>query len=249
MKRILSFLTVLVIVIFSVGVGAAPTTYRMEPMKMSIDIPEGWIVITQDGPLPETQLKVMGIDTTDLVENIKKKNIYLNAITPSPLSEIVITMNADKNSETVFDFNRYNDDELLKIANDMIADGGKSVTYTNPQISTHPQGKFATFTIEKKQENKTVYGIQNYTVINGQAISIALLSYDIPVADRMAEQLKTVLASVKFDEVKPVPSGITLWMVLGIIAAILIAVTVFFFFIVRKKDPTKNKKGRTVTRI
>lgn len=248
MKRILRFLSVTVTAILCMGIMAQAAPYKIEPIKMSVDIPDGWIVITQDGELPESQLKVLGIDTKDLVENLKKKNIFLNAVSPAPLSEITITMRDDQNSSTIFDFNRYSNEELIKIANEMITGGEKTVKYSNPQVASHPQGKFVTFSLEKKQGDKTVYGIQNYTVINGQAVSISLISYDGPVSSRQAEQLNGVLSSVKFDEVKPIPSGITIWIVLAIVGALLIIATVVIF-IISKKNRRNSRRGKFVTRV
>lgn len=244
MKRFALFFVLVLFsftLITSASAAEEQTQHRLESLGLTISIPNDWITVSVEEEVPSEDLSVLGLKSENLVTALQEKHIYINAVNVTPLSEILLSSQESESSKTIFDFSRYTDEELLQVAKEMISEDTQS-TYSNPRIVAHPQAHFVGFDVQQVQGDKTIHGIQYYTVINGRTISLTLNNYSGEITDKQKEILDGVAASLVFDEVKPIPSGPTLWMILVGAAILLVVVTVVYFFIIRRKRTATPKR-------
>ncbi len=175
--------------------------YKLDELGMNISIPSNMIVFTQNIPKDDPNIELYGLDRDALIEQYKNGNIYLNAISEDTTYEIVITKATNDGLKELSDMNTLSNEELssfLKELKTLYKSNG--ITYQKSNFHQHTQVKFIKIFFERSgQENDTVYSIQYYTVINGNAVNITLHSYNNPISSSMEELLSQIVDSAEFD--------------------------------------------------
>ena len=111
MKRLtclfIVFLTILALPTYAFA--ADENTYRLDSLGLSIEIPEGYTVLTRDTSANDPSLDVFGLTKDDLDSLMTDGNIYLDAWDDSTMTEILVTMTKSE----LGDFNSLSDTLLL----------------------------------------------------------------------------------------------------------------------------------------
>lgn len=189
-----------VTLIFSITAQATgTTTYNLDELGMSIDVLDDYGVFTRETPADNPNYAQYGFTKKSMDGLLKEKNIYLNAIKPDGSQEIVVTM-IDSPLE---DFNQFSDTTLSMLSSmwlDMAEDTG--ITYIKSEIYRHKQVKFVKAYISQSFNDQPVYGLQYYTVCNGQAINITMHSYAGEITQTEETALKKMVDSADFRNAK-----------------------------------------------
>lgn len=182
--RLLILFPVFLLALFLPAYAAGSTTYDLDELDMSIDIPDEYYVFTRDTPASDPNYALLDINKADLDSLMESRDIYLNAIMSDPMGEIVIT----KISSSLKDFSTLTDRTLSQLASDakqVYEQAG--VTYLRHELYQHAQTKFIKVYLSQQSGGQTVYGLQYYTVCDAKAINITLHSYAGPIdADKEA---------------------------------------------------------------
>lgn len=175
--------------------------YKLDDLHMNISIPSNLIVFTQIIPEDDPNLELYGLDRDALIKQYKDGNIYLNAISEDATYEIVITKVTNDGLKELSDMNTLSNEELTSFLEELKAFyKSNGITYKKSNFYQHTQVKFIKIFFERSgQENDTVYSIQYYTVINGNAVNITLHSYNNPISSSMEELLSQIVNSTEFD--------------------------------------------------
>ena len=248
MKKFAAFLmTAILSVCMCMSAFAAAKEYTISDLNMTITAPDGYYTLTRGTAEDDTLLDQLGVEYEDLMNLYESSNIYLNSLSPDFSNEIVVTMIEYDGSQKIFDFNDYTDKELLNTIEEIkkSSDASSSgITYKDCTVVKHPQAKFARINIERASGDQTIYGIQNYTIINGQAINVTAWSYNGAVSAELEKAVDGMVDSIKFTTVLKNPNAPktspVIFIAVAVAAVIVIAAVVVIIVVCTK---SKKKKA------
>ncbi len=202
MKRVLMCVLVCVMIIsisFSqITVFAANSTYRIEEAKLELTIPSGYTVITRNTSSDAEIFSRLGLSYSEYMNSMKSSDVYLNAVSDSHSEEVVVT----SKENILNDFTRLGDTTLKSMASGLIDEFDKrGVSVIKYDIYQHAQAKF--IRIYWIDTANSRYGLQYYTVHNGNAMNFTLSSYEGSITSRQESVMKTIVDSVKYDNASP----------------------------------------------
>lgn len=204
MRRIRAFGVLLTCFLFLFPVSsyaAGTTTYDLDELGLSVDIPDSFWVFTRGTPADDPGYAEYGISKADMDSILEEKDIYLNALSSELNCEIVVT----KIGSILDDFSTWSDVALLTMTDgmkDVYSEAG--VTYIKSEIYNHPQAKFIKIYISQKSGDIKQYSVQYYTVYNSQAINITLHSYAGELGQEREDIVKEIVDSADFWDAEPV---------------------------------------------
>lgn len=184
------------------SVQAAPAgTYSVEELRMEITAPEGYHVFDVDTVVGDPDILAWGLDGAQIAQTMKAGNIYLE-IVPEDLSwELCLIMTESEDFQPIFDFNLF-DGEYFDQAMDEISEEYEKMglNIQNWSLWQGKQAKFMIIDTSQAVQGGEILRRQFYTIYNGQAINLTMISYLGVITDEMAELQKTVVESAHFTE-------------------------------------------------
>ena len=198
MKRIFKVLLSLSLVfcLFPSYAFAANTTYELDELGMSIELPSNHIVFTRDIKANDPNLNAYGLTKDGLSSLMQERSIYLNAWDEDINYEIIITMI----DSPLADYNLLSDTTLAAVVSSFETEyAGAGITFIRSDIYQHSQAKFAKIYISQPNNGETAYGLQYNTVYNGKAINITMQSYSGKIDSNKESILKKIVDTVHFD--------------------------------------------------
>ena len=185
------------VLLFSISVFAAETTtYHLDDVNISIDIPDDYIVFTRSSSADDPNFAFYGITKDDLDALFEERSIYLNAWDKGVNFEILVTM-TDSSFE---DFNLVSDTTLSAL-NSFISESFESrgAECIKSDVYQHSQAKFLRAYYCQVENDNTVYALQYFTSYDGKAICIALRSTSGEIDASENNILNAIVDSVRFD--------------------------------------------------
>ncbi len=218
-------------------------SYTVDRAGMTLGMPEDWAIFTRDVEANDPNLALFEMDRDSLLQTMGNANIYLTALQKDPMRELTIKVSEDDHSKSVFYYKDLEEDRLeeeKQVLVDSIREVSGDRTVSDPVVLEHPQTTFLQVEVEQETEAGKFSGVENHTVINGQAISISVYVLD---AEGVTEDLRALLAdvteSVSFQKIYTDPAEAerelypptSVWsMILPILLFALIIGGIFFLF-------------------
>lgn len=174
---------------------AANSTYELDELGMSIELPSDYVVFTRDIKSNDPNLRTFGLTKDEMSSLMQERSIYLNAWDKDLNYEIIVTM-----IESPFeDYNQFSDTSLSLFVSALEPEyAGMGITLLRSKFYQHSQAKFAKLYISQPDNGETVYGLQYHTVYDGKAINITLQSYSGTIDSAKESILKEIVDSVCF---------------------------------------------------
>ena len=198
MKRIFKVLLSLCLVfcLFPSYAFAANSTYELDELGMSIELPSDHVVFTRNIKANDPNLSAYGLTKDGLSSLMQERSIYLNAWDEDVNYEIIVTM-LDSPFE---DYNQFSDTSLSAFVSALDTEyAGLGITMIRSEFYQHSQAKFAKIYISQPNNDETAYGLQYHTVYDGKAINITLHSYSGKIDSSKEAILKKIVDTVHFD--------------------------------------------------
>ncbi len=192
MKKAAGFLCALIAVIIALGsftVFAESTDFEIPELFMKTSIPNEMFAVTRHSKKTDSYFSQFGFSYKETMKMFKEANIYLQAIKQDGSVTLSVTMDKDKNSEEINNYNRVDDSELKSIMNKYLNDDA----YKSGSIVKCNDIKYIFLTLSTKSGKKTLRSEQYLTVVNGMSISIIL---DAPAGKKITGNDKELLTSV-----------------------------------------------------
>lgn len=178
---------------------AASNTYDLPELGLQVTIPTDYSVITRDTSSSASIFSDLGTTKSALITQFESKNIYLNAVSDTYNEEIVVTMM--KNS--LSNFNLLSETVLNTLASTLVNQyTNYGINVSKYEIYQHAQAKFVRLYFTDTE--KTVHGLQYYTIYDGKAMNFTMRSYEGNLSYRQETAIKTIVDSIKYDKMPPV---------------------------------------------
>lgn len=197
----------------------AVQTVEVKAFDMTMEFPEGWMCFTTDMTPDDPAFARYGMDGAALIENWKKMSIYMDATDLELECTLVCSRQADFTHLT-----EYSDSEIRKTMDSINSadseraleevkkdqDGlqeveGMEVSYQ--EIMHTDQAVYMVGDTKMDWAGTTTYGIQYYTVVNGNVLSFQF--FDVngnPITEEQRQFAAERMESVHFghlDKTKP----------------------------------------------
>lgn len=199
LMRILLCVMIIPISLSQITVFAAAGTYHLEDLGLSVRIPLDYSVITRDTPSNAAIFSELGISHSTLMDQFETSGIYLNAISDTLSEEIVVTNM--KNSLT--NFALVSDTSLNAFASALVNEYTElGIEVSKYDIYQHTQAKF--IRVYFIDDANSTYGLQYYTIYNGNAMNFTMRSYEGSLSYRQENVIKTIVDSIVYDDAPPV---------------------------------------------
>ena len=173
--------------------------YKLDALKMNIALPNDVYAILRSGEQNEKALEIFKMTAEEAVASLKKSNMYLKASPEDFAYDITVTMTQDEDSKTINNFTELSDKDLIEITNSLT----KQKEYTSCTQKKYGDVLYLSLNYHSTEDDDDIAGIQNYTVVNGQKITITLQTRAKNLSDQQKEILEAVMKSVSFTDIKP----------------------------------------------
>jgi hypothetical protein len=227
---------------------ATTTSYTLDELNMTIDVPKEFATLTRNVKEDDPNIKLFGFKTPREVNDLlKAHNGYLNTSPKNGAYGILVTMKVEDNGKKLFDLNLLTNKELDQTIKKATKLNSKQIKYTSNEIYQHKQAKFIIFRGLLNDGSNQSYLTQYFTIYNGQTISINLYSYTGPATPEAELQQKEIVDSIIFT--KKVKRPFSPFRVTGksnvdmaIVGLEVVAIGGIFFAISKIKARKKNVK-------
>ena len=166
---------------------------------MNSALPNDFYAILRSGEQNEKALELFKMTAEEAVASLKKSNMYLKASPEDFAYDITVTMTQDEDSKTINNFTELSDKDLIEITNSLT----KQKEYTSCTQKKYGDVLYLSLNYHSTEDGDDIAGIQNYTVVNGQKITITLQTRAKDLSDQQKEILEAVMKSVSFTDIKP----------------------------------------------
>ena len=173
--------------------------YKLDALKMNIALPNDVYAILRSGEQNEKALELFKMTAEEAVASLKKSNMYLKASPEDFAYDITVTMTQDEDSKTINNFTELSDKDLIEITNSLT----KQKEYTSCTQKKYGDVLYLSLNYHSTEDGDDIAGIQNYTVVNGQKITITLQTRAKDLSEQQKEILEAVMKSVSFTDIKP----------------------------------------------
>ncbi len=205
MKKTLFLILVLSIIFSSLSIPAfaAGKQCVIEEMGLVATFPSEYSVITRSTPANDPVFDKLGTTKAVISQLFESENIYLNAICDSPNEEIAFFM-TDNDIDYLNAYPDYIVSGLAATLGSQLAESDLNLY----RYETHNLSKFKFIKLFFTNTDKTIYGIQYFTIYGYKAMNFVIYSYAGEVTDEQEEKLHTIVKSLNFADYyeKPKPS-------------------------------------------
>ena len=175
---------------------ATGSTYELDELGMSIEIPSDYVVFTRDIRSGDPNLSAYGLTKDDLISLMLERSIYLNAWDKDVDYEIIVTMR----ESLLEDYYQLSDTTLNGLMSALETEyAAMGITLIRSDLYQHSQAKFAKIYISQPSNGGTAYGLQYHTVYAGKAINITLQSYSGEIDSNKEAIIQKIVDTVHFD--------------------------------------------------
>ena len=175
----------------------AADTIRLDDLGMSLEVPDGYTVITRNMAPDDPGLAVFDMDSEEVTKLLEDGNIYLDLMNEDANFEYSITSVPNEvKSMTRFD------DDTLESMEDQLKEQYESADVTVKEVEHlfNGQAVFFRIIISGEQNGEQVQLVRYYTVHNYNAIYFTLQYWGAEIPEKYQELSQNILYSVQFDE-------------------------------------------------
>lgn len=222
-----------------VGAFALDATYNVEELGLSLKIPREYIAITRHTEQGAEEMEKLGLDFDETMTALSAADIFLQATREDKLLKITLSMVKDDNSVGINNYSELTPAQRQDILDSFLSDQ----TYTSGVEIKRDEIVYFDLYLKKQSTEKTIYGYQCNTVVNGMNINLSIQKDDEELAADEIKVLTNVVSTLDFDDIvlKSGPSfdwwRILLWIA---ILAIISAATILFY---RRNERIKRERA------
>ena len=176
-------------------------TYNIKYFKvldLSISLPQkDTYILTPEMDPNDPALKAVGKTSSELDESFMESDTIVKAIAQDLSYDITLTISHNEKTKEIGDLTTIDGKELQKISDNLLSSEyskGISKNKYNDNVFLKIDLEYAS----KSSSNTKIYGIQQYTVINGASVTVTMQSYNSKLTDQHKAIMEKVMNSLEF---------------------------------------------------
>lgn len=209
-KLTFSFLITMLLSTFVLPAARADQSVFVSGPDLTVTLPDELNYVLRDLPEDDPVWELFETDRESLLSLLAERNIYLYAF-PEDLSfELDIVVTQSDGMEQFFDYNLYEDEELLDVFSSMGEEmlNENEIAFYDRSIYQSGEPKFIHLRFDHELDGLQAHSCTYTTAYNGIGVSISLHSFEGTYTREQDALLQSVVDSVRFQE-KLSPSGAT----------------------------------------
>ena len=179
--------------------------YEISSIGMKMEFPNTMYVLTRDMSEDDPALEACKLTKEEVLNSFKASDTYIKATAPDFSYDITITMVKNSDTATINDLTELTDDEVQEVTDKLL----EQSVYTGCSKSKFNNTLFLSLELEYDSDNTKIYGIQEYTIINGTKVVVTFQSYGGEITDEQKDIMTAVMNSVTFEGVDTTPQTST----------------------------------------
>jgi hypothetical protein len=204
MKRKI-LLLILTVLLLALSVHAAETV-RLDELGLTIEVPEGYYVITRNMASDDPALAVFDMDSDQVTELLEKNDVYLDLMNEDAAFEISMTMT--KNQERTM--NQFTEDALESMEASLAEQYESSgLTVHSVQHFTQDSTVFFSIYVSGEQNGNPLQLLRYQTVHNYQTVIMDMQYWGSSVPEKYERLARSMIASIHFDQVDEVAATVS----------------------------------------
>ena len=192
-KKALSFFVAAIMLAVACIPAFAAKTYTVEEIGISVDIPDGYYVITRDISPSDSVFSVLGLDYDALMEIMKNGNIYLDAVGENSEEIMLITYPVPG----IEDLSDFTTEELTEFEEGFIS-GYETSGIEVLDYQIYETDEHVYFKVEAYEESNDVYIMQYANVLDEQMYMLGLRSLT-EITDAQISMMESCVDTISYD--------------------------------------------------
>ncbi len=209
-KWIVGALLVVGLLLFALPAGAE--TYVFDKLYASVDIPQGYVVITPDNVASNAEwLQARGISSEEAANDMLARGVLLQCWNAEGDTRLELTAVQNDHAQSVFDVNEQSSDVRAQYRlghypyNDYAAAGYE---FSSADWKNTKEGRFLVLRYVLRENGEIDHrGLMRRTIRNGYEITFDMQAYDRALTNKDNTALNNVWETFHFVEVKPLPAA------------------------------------------
>ena len=209
--------------------------FELKDLYMTVKVPYDIMIVTRDTVPEDVVFKNLKSNYSDTMAEMKASNYYLLAYANDYSYQLTVEMRVDEESKDIYDFNLLTEEQLRTVKDSLV----NSKLYHAVSHPPHNQAIFFNLGIEYKNGDKSYYGAQSYTIINGMQIAITLQTFTgHDLTNEQYTLASEILKSVHFTRVSEKPEAfsntdqyiiifVIIILIIGVALALAIVLTMY----------------------
>lgn len=176
---------------------AATNTYDLPELKLSLEIPEEYLVFTREPEDIDAELEYYGMTKEELLDIMLSSDIYLDAFSADWTSEIVVTMTEN----TIKEMGKLSDDILMGMKS-MMEEEYESMNVEMSSFEIYHTEVLTFIRIYFHNPEASSYSLQYYTIYDHRAMNFTLHSFDGQITRPQEQLMEKLVNSIRLDGVQ-----------------------------------------------
>lgn len=207
MKKIVSVLCALSLLMLVPNTCSADAATVIDELGLSIQMPNDTYIITQNTDSSDSVWESTNLDPKQFLPYMEEKNIYMLAYSKDLSYDIWVLGLHSKEYKDVYNMSQLTDEDLLSSLSSLKSTYEKQGLTIDSKLYKTYEYKFYSISGSSTPNEKTVFSHCYLTVVNGIGVMVYLHSYDGPLTEEHMATLNKVVDSIKFKEILPPPAS------------------------------------------
>ncbi len=169
-------------------------SFELKNADMTIDLPSDMYFLTPDIAKNDPALSAAKTTAEEVKKSFSENGTLLKAFTKDFSFDINVTMSENDRTKTIDNLLSLSDSELEEVANALL----ESDYTTGCAKNTYNGTLFLTLDTEYKSSDTEIYGVQEYTVVNGKNVIITFQSHTGQFSKNTQKLVKEIMNNTTF---------------------------------------------------
>ena len=175
------------------------TEYTPENTGMRISLPSDMYILTPDISKDDPALAAVKMKKEDVEKSFAENGTLLKAFAKDFSYDITLTLSQSDKTEEIKNLSSLSESEIDKITDALL----KSDYTVGCSINTYNNIPFLSLDTEYKSGDTTIYGVQEYTIVNGKNIIITFQSHTGKLTQNQQTLIGKIMEQTFFEGNKP----------------------------------------------
>ncbi|MDD6573270.1 MAG: hypothetical protein PUF12_12875 [Thermoflexaceae bacterium] len=203
-KRFLTALfTSMIILSTTILVFAEEKEYSISAINLILNVTDELNVLTRNVSEGNPALEILDADAIELQNSYLQNHVYLDAFPDNLQYEILVTA-TDVNNSQAKNFSELSEADFMDYCDKLTEQFASSEkeSLLEMKIYENDTTKYVYTYTHSTFDDVSVYAAKYYTVMNGYNYNYTLQSNDLPIDGTLSTQLKDIVDSAQYTEVK-----------------------------------------------
>ncbi len=169
--------------------------YKPDNTKMTISLPSEMYILTPDIDEDDPALAAANLTKEKVKKSFKENGTLIKAFAKDFSFDITLTMTQNERTQTIDNLSYLSEEEITQITNALLENN----LAVGCSKNTYNGTLFLSFDTEYETADAKIYGVQEYTVVNGKNIIITFQSHTGKLSENQQALIRNIMSETVFE--------------------------------------------------